>query len=218
MSDKNLINNEVIEEQDPIIEEDPIEEEPIEEPPVQEEDTGPKWYDYDDPEAVNFIGTKFIKPDYDADAYAAVAGWCNETQKAYIEESEDGTYYEVVAIPEPEFEELKERKLSELGYKFEEAVTGNFTTTEGYIMQFNISDCEKMNGSITLNKSMGITSDYLVQANDVVIENVPLVTMENVLLQMLKQYKSMHLKKQILRAQINACNTKEELDSVDLTF
>lgn len=219
MSDENLINNEeVIEEQDPIIEEAPVEEEPIEETPVQEEDTGPKWYDYDDPEEVNFIGTKFIKPDYDQNAYAAVAGWCNETQKAYIIESEDGTYYEVVAVPELEFEEVKERKLLELGYKFEEAVKGSFTTTEGYVMQFDISDCEKMNGSITLNKAIGITSDYLVQANDVVIENVSMETMENVLLQMLKQYKSMHLKKQIFRAQINACTTKEELDNIDLTF
>ena len=217
MSDENLINNEEL---TPIVSETPVqEEETVDNEPIQEEeDTGPKWYDYDDPEEVNFIGTKFIKPDYDANAYAAVAGWCNETQKAYIKESEDETYYEVVAIPEPEFEELKERKLSELGYKFEEAVKGSFTTTEGYVMQFNISDCEKMNGSITLNKAMGITSDYLVQANDVVIENVPMETMESVLLQMLKQYKSMHLKKQIFRARINACTTKEELDNIDLTF
>jgi len=219
MSDENLINNEeVIEEQGPIIEEAPVEEEPIEETPVQEEDTGPKWYEYDDPEAVNFIGTKFIKPDYDQNAYAAVAGWCNETQKAYIIESEDGTYYECVAIPEPTFEELKERKMNELEFKFEEAVTGSFTTTEGYNMQFNETDCNKMNGSITLNKATGITSDYLVQADNTVIENVPIETMESVLLQMLKQYKSMHLKKQIFRARINACTTKEELDNVDLTF
>ena len=219
MSDENLINNEeVIEEQDPVVEEAPVEEEPIEETPVQEEDTGPKWYEYNDPEEVNFIGTKFIKPDYDQDAYAAVAGWCNETQKAYIEESTDGSYYEVIAVPEPEFGELKDRKLSELGYKFEEAVKGSFTTTEGYTMQFDISDCEKMNGSITLNKAMGITSDYLVQANDVVIENVPIETMESVLLQMLQKYKSCHLKKQTLRAQINAASTKEELDAIDLTY
>ena len=218
MSDENLINNEeVIEERDPIIEEVPVEEEPID-GPTQEEDTGPKWYDYDDPEAVNFIGTKFIKPDYDQDAYATIAGWCNETQKAYIEESEDGTYYEVVAIPAPTFEEIKDRKMSELERKFEEAVSGSFTTTQGYNMQFNETDCNKMNGSITLNKAMGITSDYLVQADNTVLENVPMETMENVLLQMLQKYKSCHLKKQILRAQINAASTAEELNAIEIVY
>ena len=212
MSEENIINNEEIlkDQQDPNIEETPTEETP--------EDTGPKWYDYDDPEEVNFIGTKFIKPDYDPNAYAAVANWCNETQKAYIIESEDETYYECVAIPAPTFEEVKAAKLNELEYKFEETVKGSFTTEEGYNMQFNESDCNKMNGSITLNEAMGIESDYLVQADNVVIENVPMSTMKNVLLQMLKQYKSMHLKKQIFRAQINACTTSEELDGIDITF
>ena len=205
MSEETIINKE----------EEPILEEITEETPIDE---GPKWYEYDDPEAVNFIGTKFIKPDYDPNAYAAVANWCNETQKAYIIESEDETYYECVAIPAPTFEEAKAAKLNELEYKFEETVKGSFTTEEGYNMQFNESDCNKMNGSITLNEAMGIESDYLVQADNVVIENVPMSTMKNVLLQMLKQYKSMHLKKQIFRARINSCTTKEELDNIDLTF
>ena len=198
-----------------IINEEPIVETPIEETP---EDTGHKWYEYEDANEVNFIGTKFIKPDYDQDAYATIAGWCNETQKGFITESEDGTYYEVVAVPDPTFDEVKAMKLNELEYKFESAVKGSFTTTEGYNMQFDETDCNKMNGSITLNEAMGIESDYLVQADNVVIENVPLATMKNVLLQMLKQYKSMHLKKQIFRAQINAATTKEELNSIEFTF
>lgn len=185
---------------------------------INTENTEPKWYEYTNANAANFIGTKFIKPDYDQEAYAAVANWCNETQKAYIIESADGTYYECVAIPEPTFEETKQTKLNELEYKFEDAVKGSFTTEEGYIMQFDETDCNKMNGSITLNKATGITSDYLVQANNVVIENVPIETMESVLLQMLKQYKSMHLKKQIFRQQINNSTTKEELDNINIVF
>ena len=189
---------------------------------VQEEetpiDTGPKWYDYENVNDVNFIGTKFIKPDYDQNAYAAVAGWCNETQLAYIEESEDGTYYECVPIPEPTFEETKISKLNELESKFNRAVKGSFITTEGYNMQFDETDCNKMNGSITLNEATGIETDYLVQADNTVIENVPVNTMKNVLLQMLKQYKTMHLKKQVFRQQINACNTKAELDSISIEY
>jgi hypothetical protein len=169
-------------------------------------------------DSINYIGTKFIKPDYDQDLYATVANWCNETQKAYIIESDDGTYYECVAIPEPTIEELKNYRLGELENKFNTAVKGSFTTEEGYLMQFDETDCNKMNGSITLNKATGITSDYLVQANNVVIENVPIETMESVLLQMLKHYKSMHLKKQIFRAQINSASTKEDLDNIEIVF
>ena len=163
---------------------------------MSDENTTSKWYEYDDPNDVNFIGTKFIKPDYDLDAYTAVAMWCNDTQKAYITESDDGTYYECVPIIPPTIDELKANKLRFLGRAFDRAVKGSFTTTEGYIMQFDISDCEKMNGSITLNKAMGIESDYLVQANDIVIEDVPMATMESVLLQMLQHYKNFHMKKQ----------------------
>lgn len=185
---------------------------------MPDENTTSKWYEYDDPNEVNFIGTKFIKPDYDLDAYTAVAMWCNDTQKAYITESEDGTYYECVPIHVPTLDELKSYKLKSLGKAFDRAVKGSFTTTEGYIMQFDISDCEKMNGSITLNKAMGIESDYLVQANDTVIEDVPMATMESVLLQMLQHYKNFHMKKQVFRAQINSCETKEELDSINIEF
>ena len=186
-----------------------------EESPV---DTGPKWYEYENANDVNFIGTRFVKPDYDQDAYAAVASWCNETQLAYIKESDDGTYYECVAIPEPSLEDLRERKLTELEFKFNTAVKGSFTTTEGYLMQFDETDCNKMNGAITLNEAMNIETDYLVQANNVVIENVPLSTMKSVLLQMLKQYKTLHLKKQILRQQINACTSNEELNNITISY
>lgn len=53
------------------------------------------------------IGTKIQKPVEDLDAYSQCAEWCNETQKAYIEDK--GEYYEVVAIPEPTVEELQAR-------------------------------------------------------------------------------------------------------------
>lgn len=230
MSDENnIINNEeVFEEQDPIVEvpeeppteDSPVEEQPIAEDPIVEEpeDTGPKWYEYDDPNDIDFIGVMFDKEEYDSEAYAAVAAWCNTTQKAYIAEGANGKFYEVVAIPEHTFEELKDIKLAILERKFNTAVSGSFTTTEGYTMQFNETDCNKMNGSITLNKATGVTSDYLVQADNTVIENVPIETMESILLQMLRQYKSMHLKKQIFRAQINAATTKEELNAINIVY
>ena len=58
------------------------------------------------------IGTKFDKPLTDYEAYTQCANWCNETQKATIEDRDE--YYECVAIPAPSLDELKAQKLTEL--------------------------------------------------------------------------------------------------------
>lgn len=60
------------------------------------------------------IGTKFTKGQFSDEDYAEAASWCNETQKAYIEDK--GDYYEVVEIllPEVTLPEAKAAKLSEI--------------------------------------------------------------------------------------------------------
>ena len=56
------------------------------------------------------IGTKFYKDNYDLNAYASAAEWCNNNN-AMIEDK--GKYYEVVEIPPPSFEEAKTAKINE---------------------------------------------------------------------------------------------------------
>ena len=58
------------------------------------------------------IGTKFTKGQFSDEDYAEAASWCNETQKAYIEDK--GDYYEVVGIPDVTLTEAKAAKLSEI--------------------------------------------------------------------------------------------------------
>lgn len=55
------------------------------------------------------IGTKFYKTDFDAEAYASAAEWCN-ANGARIEDK--GDCYEVVAIPDPTLEEAKAAKMA----------------------------------------------------------------------------------------------------------
>ena len=57
------------------------------------------------------VGTKFYKDNYDLNAYASAAEWCNNNN-ATIEDK--GEYYEVVEIPPPSLEEVKTIKISEL--------------------------------------------------------------------------------------------------------
>ena len=121
-------------------------------------------------------------------------------------------------MPEPTTEDLKERKLRDLEFAFEEAVKGSFTTTEGYTMQFDISDSIKMQGAITLMETLGQTEGYLTQANDETVYNVSLATMKEVLVEMLSAYAQCHAHKQELRTLINNAKTKEELDSIQITW
>lgn len=60
------------------------------------------------------IGTKFNKPletQEQLDAYSSAAEWCN-ANNATIEDK--GEFYEVVAIPAPTLDEVKEAKIAEL--------------------------------------------------------------------------------------------------------
>lgn len=61
------------------------------------------------------IGTKFDKPLEDLEAYSAAAEWCN-ANGATIEDK--GEYYEIVEIPKPTLEELKDAKFQEAGAEF----------------------------------------------------------------------------------------------------
>lgn len=190
----------------------------LEENSINNEDQNNNWYDYEDPNNINFIGTKFIKPDYDSNAYTAIAEWCNATQKAYITESEDGTYYECIAIPEKTLEQLKSDKQNELNDAFNRAVEGSFTTTEGYKMQFNTDDSLKMFGAIQLLESTGVESGYITDADDVTHYDIPVATMKSVQNQMLNKYAQCHLLKQQYRALIEAASDVEALGDIEFNF
>lgn len=83
---------------------------------------------------MDYIGTRFIKGDYDGDLYTQAARWCNETQKARIEDK--GDFYEVVALPvppEPTFDELKAQKKQDIAAARYEAETSG-TTVNGILI------------------------------------------------------------------------------------
>ena len=124
---------------------------------------------------------------------------------------------EEVSIQQPVVETLEEKKinkLSDIDSSFNERIHGYMTTTQGYKMQFQPDDSLKMQGSIMVLEDMGITEGYLTQYNDVTIKNVPLDTMKDVMMQMMKAYAMCHETKQNLRSLVNNANTKEELDSI----
>lgn len=140
--------------------------------------------------------------------------WEEEFQKvdAYAKE-----HPEEVTIQEPiviSLDELKRNKLSELDMSFNERVKGYVTTSQGYKMQFQPEDSLKMQGSIMVLENMNISMGYLTQYDDVTIMDVPVETMKDVMMQMMRAYAVCHEAKQNLRLQVNKASTKEELDSI----
>lgn len=74
------------------------------------------------------IGTKIYKENFDSKEYANAAQWCNENNATI---ADVGPYYEVIALPEepePTLEELKAIKLSEVDAWTESKITGGFTS------------------------------------------------------------------------------------------
>jgi hypothetical protein len=120
--------------------------------------------------------------------------------------------------PKPTVEEVRESKLSELAYSFNQRVSGVVQTSQGYSMQFDTSDSLKMQGAIQLMETVGQAEGYLTQANDVTVYHVPIATMKAVLVEMLAAYAACHARKQELRAQINAAQNEEELNAIEITW
>lgn len=57
------------------------------------------------------LGTKFYKENYDLNAYAECAEWCNNNNCTI---QDKGEYYECVAIPAPALDDVKQAKIEEL--------------------------------------------------------------------------------------------------------
>jgi hypothetical protein len=85
-------------------------------------------------------------------------------------------------------------------------------------MQFDTSDSLKMQGAIQLLEATGQTEGYLTQADDTTVYHMSLETMRAVLVEMLAAYAACHARKQEVRAAINAAQSKEDLDTIEIAW
>lgn len=118
----------------------------------------------------------------------------------------------------PSFEDTREKKIAKLHASFCERVSGAFTTSQGYLMQFDTTDAIKMQGAIQLLDASGATEGYLTQANDETVYNVPINVMKAVLIEMMTAFAACHARKQELRAAIKAAETVEDLGAIEITW
>jgi len=155
------------------------------------------------------LGTKFNKRGFDADTYSSVAEWCN-ANNAMIEDK--GEYYEVISIPLPSLDEIKADKISELK-TIRDAKEVEPVQTDKGLFDYDDKSRDRLaiarqaltdngGGSITWTTAdnqrvpMGITDFAAINGAAAVRSN------------------ALHVKYNELKEQVNAAQTKEEVEEI----
>lgn len=159
------------------------------------------------------IGTKFDKPiqDNKLKEYAECAEWCN-ANNATIEDK--GEYYEVVAIPEPSIDELKEQKLSELNATFDSWRSDGATliSSLGFEADADEKAYTDVNGLVTLGES-AIFMDAHNEPHQLTIDQLKTLQRE-----LIESGNYAYQAKWAFRDAINNATTKEELEAITIAF
>lgn len=147
------------------------------------------------------------------------AEFCNNSGNCYIEEIEpDGEHrrFQIVAIPEPTLEELKEAKLSELNSKFDIA------SSEASVMSslgFEINADEVANRNIeglTLVMSDSDTTLFCDYNNE--FHSVSKADLETMRKEIVVNSQKLYQVKWEYRQQIESASTKEALEQIEINF
>lgn len=161
--------------------------------------------------------TIFIKPEFlwNEETWAAYNETFRYCREHRLELKEYGDRFEIFI---PTITDYCVKRLSELEDSFDARVSGSFVCSFGWPMQFDRSDTLAVEGAIQLMRANGQTEGYLTDANDETHYDLPLATIEAVKLEMLAAYAACHARKQELRAAINAAQTEEELNAIQITW
>ena len=166
------------------------------------------------------IGTKLYKGKYTNAEYADLAVWCNQNN-ATIEDK--GEYCEVVEIPAPSLDELKEAKLNEAGSLFAQKRDAirfvQLDENRYYGFDCASEDITNFLARWTPLAIMGGgESQYKVWLNETEKDLVMLSLADyNLVYQVVSasQLEAYDWYK-VVQAQVNACTTVEELEAVVL--
>ena len=123
----------------------------------------------------------------------------------------------VIEISTEDLTITKLKKEQELSDKFKSYVTGGFTTTLGYVMQFDVDDSIKMEGAIKLLEQSG-ENGYITDYYNETHYDISLDKMKQIQLEMLLCYSKAHIKKQQLRQNIKDSSNISELNQINIEF
>ena len=154
------------------------------------------------------IGTKFYKNNYDVNKYAKCAEWCNENN-ATIEDK--GEYYEVVDIPLPSLDELKQAKINKLK-SIRDTEEVKPIEYNGNLFDFDEKARDRINSAIIALSITGQSIEWTTADNTNVA--VTADDLRGVIAAVAMRSNELHAKYRELKELVLACTTAEEVDKI----
>lgn len=151
--------------------------------------------------------------DYETDVVPYVALW--EAEKARLDAE--------AAAKEAEYNKLENvisRKLGELNLKLEEtkaSSAAHITSSTGYVVNANNTAKQNVDGLITAMEAQGLSRvNFMTFDNS--LAALTLEQLKTIQLELISYGNNLYAKKWSLRAQIEACTTKEEVDAIVIDY
>ena len=158
------------------------------------------------------LGTKLYKNNTeDMARYTDCAITCNEAGNLTIEDK--GEYYECVAIPTPSLDELKAQKLTELK-SIRDTAEVEPIEYNGNLYDYDDKARERSNAAIIALEVAGVSDALIWTTADNQDVKVTANDLRMVIAAVAVRSNELHIKYRELNEQVEACTTKEELDSI----
>lgn len=163
--------------------------------------------------AIEFSDYTGRDADYETDVAPYVALW--EAEKARLDAE--------AAAKKAEYNRLENvvaRKLDELNAKLEETKTSSaahITSSTGYVVNANTTAKQNIDGLITAMTTQNLSTVNFMTFDNTLAE-LTLEQLKTLQLELISYGNNLYAKKWSLRAQIEACTTKEEVDAIVIDY
>lgn len=163
--------------------------------------------------AIEFSDYTGRDADYETDVAPYVALW--EAEKARLDAE--------AAAKKAEYNRLENvvaRKLDELNAKLEETKTSSaahITSSTGYVVNANTTAKQNIDGLITAMTAQNLSTVNFMTFDNTLAE-LTLEQLKTLQLELIGYGNNLYAKKWSLRAQIEACTTKEEVDAIVIDY
>lgn len=163
--------------------------------------------------AIEFSDYTGRDADYETDVAPYVTLW--EAEKARLDAE--------AAAKKAEYNRLENvvaRKLDELNAKLEETKTSSaahITSSTGYVVNANTTAKQNIDGLITAMTAQNLSTVNFMTFDNTLAE-LTLEQLKTLQLELISYGNNLYAKKWSLRAQIEACTTKEEVDAIVIDY
>ena len=156
------------------------------------------------------LGTKIYKTDMSN--YTDCAIWCNQN-KATIEDK--GEYYEVVTLPLPTLEEIKQRKIAALKAQ-RDAAEVEPIAYQGYSFDYDSKARERINAAIIALEVAGSSATLTWTTADNQDVKVTASDLRGIIAQVAMRSDNFHTAYRRAKGKVEVATTKEEVETVEL--